>query len=206
MERPVTILKRLPTYATGLGFAIGLAAVAEARHWGGLTTLGAGLVIATFYVVLILVPHLIREQQAMLAAPKGGSPPKTDHASSRSTARPLTTQVALSSLARSEWVTQRSAGVPDVLAQAPSFDDFGRVPPLRDVLLHAGEDWGKAPEDENASSSLVAVVRAEAEAGAVHRSRSDPTLVQISAFMKSRTRTTNGAGQSNELATAVSAH
>jgi hypothetical protein len=56
------ILRRLPTYATGLGFALALAGVADARRWSDLKTAAVGLAVAAFYVVLILVPMLIREE------------------------------------------------------------------------------------------------------------------------------------------------
>ena len=58
-----TILRRLPIYATGVGFALGLTAIAISREWSDLLTLGVGLGVATFYTVFVLVPHLIREQE-----------------------------------------------------------------------------------------------------------------------------------------------
>lgn len=58
------VIKRLPVYLTGVGFAIALAAVANARHWSDLRVAVVGLGIAAFYVVLIFVPMLIREERA----------------------------------------------------------------------------------------------------------------------------------------------
>jgi hypothetical protein len=58
----MTILKRLPVYAAGVGLAGAVVAVAAARNWSGLETLLVALGVAVFYVVTILVPWLIREQ------------------------------------------------------------------------------------------------------------------------------------------------
>lgn len=58
----MTIIRRLPVYAAGLGFAAALLAVAEARDWSGWELLGASVAVGTFYVLTILVPWLIREQ------------------------------------------------------------------------------------------------------------------------------------------------
>jgi hypothetical protein len=55
-------MRRLPVYATGVGFTALLVAVADAHHWSGLTTFLAALGVAAFYTVMILVPWLIREQ------------------------------------------------------------------------------------------------------------------------------------------------
>jgi hypothetical protein len=58
----VKFLRRLPIYATGVGFATLLLVVADARNWSDLTLLLVGLTIAVFYTVTILVPWLIYEQ------------------------------------------------------------------------------------------------------------------------------------------------
>jgi hypothetical protein len=55
-------LKRLPIYAAGLGFTIGLVLLADSRGWSGPRTVAAAIGVGAFYVVTILVPWLIREQ------------------------------------------------------------------------------------------------------------------------------------------------
>jgi hypothetical protein len=58
----MTIIKRLPVYAAGLGFTVLLVVIAAGRDWSGVRTLVVALGVAAFYVVTILVPWFIREQ------------------------------------------------------------------------------------------------------------------------------------------------
>lgn len=58
----MTVIKRLPVYASGVGFTVAIVAVAEARHWSGWLTLLVALAVGVFYVLTIVVPWLIREQ------------------------------------------------------------------------------------------------------------------------------------------------
>ncbi len=57
----MTLLTRLPVYASGLALTAALVAVADTRNWSGWTTIAAALGVGGFYVVAILVPWLIRE-------------------------------------------------------------------------------------------------------------------------------------------------
>ncbi len=56
------LIRRVPIYAVGVGLGVALVAVADARNWSGELTLLAALGVGVFYVVMILVPWLIREQ------------------------------------------------------------------------------------------------------------------------------------------------
>jgi hypothetical protein len=56
------LIRRLPVFAAGLGLAVALVAVADAREWSGVETAGGVFAVGVFYVVTILVPWLIREQ------------------------------------------------------------------------------------------------------------------------------------------------
>lgn len=66
------LIRRAPVYATGLGLALAVVSVADARDWGWILTASVGLGVALFYVVAILVPYLIREElgQTLLGAPR----------------------------------------------------------------------------------------------------------------------------------------
>jgi hypothetical protein len=60
----VALVRRLPVYAAGLGFTLAIVAVADAKKWSGLTIALVSLGVAIFYVATMLVPWLIREQNA----------------------------------------------------------------------------------------------------------------------------------------------
>jgi hypothetical protein len=72
----MTVIRRLPLYATGIGFTVALVAVADSRGWSDLETLLVALAVGAFYVATIVVPWLIREQlaRADVSGPQGPLP------------------------------------------------------------------------------------------------------------------------------------
>jgi len=53
------LVRRLPVYATGIGFTLGIIAIADARRWSGLVIVFTAFGVGVFYVVAILVPWLV---------------------------------------------------------------------------------------------------------------------------------------------------